>query len=161
MNSFGPVIGIDRGASFTDFGVVHNNTLSETRSLKGRDWESIADVYRQLMKNHKAAQSVFTGSRAGMPDRLAKAVQIIPEIDAIGFGGATLAARDDCIVASIGTGAAIVLVGKVAANRYIRNIVNLVAKLYQTTYIFPENPGYATVYGAALQFRHHRTQVAT
>jgi type II pantothenate kinase len=274
MNSFGPVIGIDRGASFTDFGVVHNNTLSETRSLKGRDWESIADVYRQLKKNHKAAQSVFTGSRAGMPDRLAKAVQIIPEIDAIGFGGATLAARDDCIVASIGTGAAIVhfkdkhathvggtgvgggtikglgsllcntedpveieklalkgnagrmnltisdlgyeavsflgadvtasnfaavdsrrkedlaagilslvgetvgiltsvcareagcpqaivLVGKVAANRYIRNTVNLVAKLYQTTYIFPENPGYATVYGAALQFRHHRAQVAT
>jgi type II pantothenate kinase len=54
---------------------------------------------------------------------------------------------------------AIVLVGKVAANRYIQTIINQVARLYQTAYSFPENPGYATVYGAVMKFKHDSTQV--
>jgi len=48
----------------------------------------------------------------------------------------------------------IVMVGKVAENRFIRQVLNLVGKLYQTTFIFPENPGYATAYGAALKYRY-------
>ena len=37
-----------------------------------------------------------------------KEVQLISEIDAIGFGGSALAQYSDCIVVSIGTGTAIV-----------------------------------------------------
>jgi len=48
----------------------------------------------------------------------------------------------------------IVMVGKVAGNQFIRHVLELVGKLYQTTFIFPPNPGHATVYGAALKYRH-------
>jgi len=47
----------------------------------------------------------------------------------------------------------IIMVGKVAENQFIRQVLNLVGKLYRTTFIFPENPGYATVYGAAVKYR--------
>ena len=265
MDSTGPVIGIDRGASFTDFAVVEKEELIETHCVPGRDWQPILDVYRQLSRDHRANHSVFTGSGGGMPEELASQVQIVAEIDAIGFGGAGLAGQDDCIVASIGTGTAIVhykngqsthvggtgvgggtikglakllcdledpveidklalngsagamnltisdlgydmvsflgadmtasnfaavnssrredlaagilslvgetvgiitslcareagcpqsivAVGKVADSQFIRNTLELVGKLYQTGFIFPEYPGYATVYGAA---RHY------
>ena len=54
----------------------------------------------------------------------------------------------------------IVLVGKVAENRFIRRVLKLVGKLYQTTFIFPENPGYATVFGAALKYRYDMNKKA-
>jgi hypothetical protein len=47
----------------------------------------------------------------------------------------------------------IVIGGKVAQNRFIRHTLELVGKLYQTRFVFPENPGYATVYGAAMKFK--------
>ena len=262
MESIGPVIGIDRGASFTDFAVVDQSKLIQTQSINGREWEPILDIYRQLSKNYRATHIVFTGSGGGMPEELADQVQIVAEIDAIGFGGAGLAEQKDCIVASIGTGTAIVhyknnqsahvggtgvgggtikglakllcdledpveidqlalkgnasamnltisdlgydmvsflgadmtasnfaavnssrkedlaagilslagetvgiitslcareagcpkaivAAGKVADSQFIRNTLELVGKLYQTAFIFPENPGFATVYGAA------------
>lgn len=273
MESIGPVIGIDRGASYTDFAVVKNKELIETHSLQGRDWKPILDVYRRLGKNHRTGHSVFTGSGGGMPEELADQVQIVGEIDAIGFGGAGLAGQQDCIVACIGTGTAIVhfknnqtvhvggtgvgggtikglakllcgtedpieidrlalkgnassmnltisdlgydmvsflgadmtasnfaavnssrredlaagvlslvgetvgiitslcareagcprsivTVGKVAGSQFIRNTLELVGKLYQTTFIFTENPGFATVYGATRQYMQtfHKTE---
>jgi type II pantothenate kinase len=48
----------------------------------------------------------------------------------------------------------IVMVGKVVQNQFIRHTLNLVGKLYQTTFIFPDDPGYATVYGAAIKYRY-------
>jgi type II pantothenate kinase len=48
----------------------------------------------------------------------------------------------------------IVMVGKVAQNQFIRQVLILVGKLYQTTFIFPDNPGHATVYGAAAKYRY-------
>jgi len=54
----------------------------------------------------------------------------------------------------------IVIVGKVAENRFIRRVLKLVGKLYQTTFIFPENPGYATVYGAAVKYRYDMSKKA-
>ena len=48
----------------------------------------------------------------------------------------------------------IVMVGKVAQSPYIRQILNLVGKLYQTRFHYPDNPGFATVYGAALKYRY-------
>ena len=269
MKSIGPVIGIDRGASFTDFAVVRHRKIEATFSLKGRDWESILDAYDQLQKTHTVAHTVFTGAAGGMPKKLTEKVHVIAEIDAVGFGGAALADQDDCIVASIGTGTAIVhftndqathvggtgigggtinglasllcgtenpeeietlalggdasqlnltisdlgyemvsflgaevtasnfaavksdqkedlaaailslvgetvgiitslcareagcpqaivTVGKVASSGYIRNVLNLVSKLYQTTFIFPNHPGYATVFGAVLHYLHTR-----
>jgi type II pantothenate kinase len=262
-----PIIGIDRGASFSDFCVVKSGHLVDTMSIEKRDWESITDLCDRLLTTYKTEHVVFTGSAAHMPARLKKKIQIIPEIDAIGFGGATAADHSECIVACMGTGTAIVhfkdkiskhvggtgvgggtikglasllfniedplkveslamrgetsqtnltisdlgyesvsflgadmtasnfaavksrkiedlaagilslvaetvgiiasicgreagcpdkivMVGKTAQSQFIRNILNRVGKLYNTTFIFPNNPGYATVYGAAMKYQH-------
>ena len=262
-----PIIGIDRGASFTDFAVIESGSLVETLSVEKRDWQSIADTYDRLTDRHQTHHTVFTGSTADMPAGIKKEVQLISEIDAIGFGGSALANYSDCIVVSIGTGTAIVhfsehgarhvggtglgggtikglssiicglddplqieaqalkgnpskinltisdlgyeglsflgsdvtasnfadvkskktedmaagimrlvgetvgiiasicarefkcldrivVVGKVANSQFIRHIIDLVGKLYQTQFTFPENPGYATVYGAIVKYMH-------
>ena len=262
-----PTIGIDRGASFTDFAVIESGSLVETLSIERRDWQSITKAYYRLTDRYQTHRTVFTGSTAGMPAKMKNQVQMIPEIDAIGFGGSTLANYTDCIVVSIGTGTAIVhfseqstrhvggtgvgggtikglssiicglddplkiealalkgnsskinlnisdlgyeglsflgadmtasnfadvkskktedlaagilrlvgetvgilasicarefkcpdrivIVGKVANSQFIRHTIGLVGKLYQTQFTFPENPGYATVYGAAIKFNY-------
>jgi len=264
-----PTIGIDRGASFTDFAVIESGDLVETLSIEKRDWDSIAGTYDHLSARCQNHHTVFTGSTADMPARLKKEVQLISEIDAIGFGGSALANYSDCIVVSIGTGTAIVhfsehgvrhvggtglgggtikglasiicgledplqiearaltgdpskinltlsdlgyeglsfldaamtasnfaavksnkpedmaagilrlvgetigiiasicalefkcpdrivTVGKVAGSPFIRHTLDLVAKLYQAHFTFPENPGYATAYGAAVKFNYDR-----
>ena len=260
-----PIIGIDRGASFTDFAVIESGSLVETLSVEKRDWQSIEKAFDRLIERYQTDQIVFTGSTADMPAKIKKEAQIIPEIDAIGFGGSALANYTDCIVVSIGTGTAIVhfsensarhvggtglgggtikglssiicrlddplqietraakgdpskinltisdlgyeglsflgadmtasnfaaiksnkpddmaaailrlvgetvgiiasmcarefkcqdrivIVGKVAHSQFIRHTIDLVGKLYQTQFTFPKNPGYATVYGAAVKF---------
>lgn len=261
------VISIDRGASFTDFGVVKSSRLIETISIESRDWADIEQAYQRLKSKYTRAHSVFTGSANGMPSAMESLIQIIPEIDAIGFGGAALSGCRECLVASAGTGTAIVhfshdrckhvggtavgggtikglatlicglddpaaiekmalqgdsskvnltisdlgyedisflgsdvtagnlaavnskkiedlaagilclvgetigiiaslcarehkcqenivVVGKVAGNKYIRHTLDLVGTLYQTKFIFPDNPGYATVFGAAIKYLH-------
>jgi len=261
-----PIIGIDRGASFTDFAVVDFDGLREIFSIENRDWENIRTAYERLITKYQTRHIVFSGSVTGMPTSMKDTITIIAEIDAIGFGGAALANCSECIVVSMGTGSAIVhfannsaehlggsgvgggtikglsslicglndpsqietlalkgnaselnltisdlgyeqisflgadmtasnfadikskriedqaaailnlvgetvgiiasicarsvdcrdhiiMVGKVAENQYIRQVLNLVGKLYRTTFIFPENPGYATVYGAAVKYR--------
>jgi type II pantothenate kinase len=262
-----PIIGIDRGASFTDFAVVDADGLREIFSLENRAWESISAAYERLITKYQTRHIVFSGSATGMPMSMKNTITIIAEIDAIGFGGAALADCSECVVVSMGTGSAIVhfannstehlggsgvgggtikglsalicgledpsqiealalkgnaselnltisdlgyeqisflgadmtasnfadlkskkvedqaaaildlvgetvgiiasicarsvdcrdhivMVGKVAENQFIRQVLNLVGKLYQTTFIFPENPGYATVYGAAVKYRY-------
>ena len=262
-----PIIGIDRGASFTDFAVVDADGLREIFSLENRAWESISAAYERLITKYQTRHIVFSGSATGMPMAMKNTITIIAEIDAIGFGGAALADCSECVVVSMGTGSAIVhfannstehlggsgvgggtikglsalicglddpsqiealalkgnaselnltisdlgyeqisflgadmtasnfadlkskkiedqtaaildlvgetvgiiasicarsvncrdhivMVGKVAENRFIRQVLNLVGKLYQTTFIFPENPGYATVYGATVKYRY-------
>jgi type II pantothenate kinase len=260
-----PVIGIDRGASFTDFGVFKHNNLIETLSIEKRDWKNIEKIYNRLIDKYHTSHTVFTGSVTDMPAAMKQELHVIPEIDAIGFGGAALADCSKCIVVSMGTGSAIVqfsnnrakhvggsgvgggtikglsslicgldnplqvealalkgnasklnltiadlgyeelsflgsdvtasnfadlkskkvedlaaailrlvgetvgiiasicarehncrehivMVGKVSSNQFIQNVLNMVGKLYQTRFLFPENPGYATVYGAALKY---------
>jgi type II pantothenate kinase len=262
-----PIIGIDRGASFTDFAVVDSDGLRDIFSIENRDWESIGTAYERLITKYQTAHIVFSGSVTGMPTSMKKSITFIAEIDAIGFGGAALADCSECVVVSMGTGSAIVhfannsaehlggsgvgggtikglsslicglndpsqiealalkgnasklnltisdlgyeqisflgadmtasnfadikskkiedqaaaildlvgetvgiiasicarsvdcrdhiiMVGKVAKNQFIQQVLNLVGKLYQTTFIFPENPGYATVYGAAVKYRY-------
>jgi len=264
-----PTIGIDRGASFTDFAVIESGRLGETLSIEKRDWQSITSTYDRITDQYPNHRTVFTGSSAGMPDRMKKEAQMIPEIDAIGFGGSTLAHYSECIVVSIGTGTAIVhfskqgarhvggtgmgggtikglssvicdlddplqieaqalkgnpskinltiadlgyeglsfldsdmtasnfadinsnkpadmtagilrlvgetvgiiasicarefkcqdrvvIVGKVANSQFIRHTIDLVGKLYQTQFTYPDNPGYATVYGAVMKYNHDR-----
>jgi type II pantothenate kinase len=261
----GIILGIDRGASFTDFGVVADGRLIAGESLERRDWAIIGGTFERLCAAHGAGHMVFTGSAAGMPSTMKERAQIVSEIDAIGFGGAALARCRECLVVSAGTGTAIVhfkdgvakhvggtgvgggtikglctlicdmedpnaieehalrghsskvnltlaelgydglsflgadvtasnfaalqsrrtedlcaatlslvgetigivaslcarelncrerivMVGKVSRNRYIRRTLELVGKLYQTTFLFPENPGYATVFGAAMKY---------
>ncbi len=260
------IIGIDRGATFTDFAVIEDGRLTNTTSVETRDWQAIGEAYEQLRARYPTDHIVFSGSAAGMPQALKKQVHSIAEIEAIGFGGAALAGCRECIVVSMGTGTAIihfadnsarhvggtgvgggtikglcslicglqdpariealalqgdycrlnltladlgyeglsflgaemtasnfaalksrqtedlaaavldlvaetvgiiasicareancpdriVMVGKVAGNQFIRRVLELVGKLYQTTFIFPSNPGHATVYGAALKYR--------
>jgi type II pantothenate kinase len=264
-----PTIGIDRGASFTDFAVIESGGLLKTLSIEKRDWQSIVKVYDRLAHQFQKHHTVFTGSTENMPPGLKSKAQIISEIDAIGFGGSALANYSDCVVASIGTGTAIVhfadnasrhvggtgvgggtikglssiicgledplqieamaqkgnpskinltisdlgyeglsflgsdmtasnfadiksnmaedmaaailrlvgetvgiiaslcarefncrnrivMVGKVANSQFIRHTIDLVGKLYETTFTFPENPGHATVYGAAKKFEYDR-----
>ena len=261
------IIGIDRGASFTDFGVVESKRLIDSLSLEKRDWNSICNTYDRLAEKYQTDHVVFSGSVAEMPAELKKKIQVIPEIDAVGFGGATLAVLNECIVVSMGTGTAvvhfadnqvrhvggtgvgggtikglasllcniedpgeiearamqgnaahlnltisdlgyenisflgsdmtasnfadiksnkpedlaagilrlvgetvgiiasicarefkcrnrIVVVGKVANSQFIRHIIDLVGKLYQTQFTFPDNPGYASVYGAVVKYMH-------
>ena len=263
------IIAIDRGASFTDFGVVSRVGLEKTISLEKRDWKSIAEIYDDLNAIYRTNQAVFSGCAAGMPDKIRAHTNIISEIDAIGFGGAALAGCSECIVVSMGTGSAIVhfadsrarhvggtgvgggtikglaslicgvddpleiealalkgnasktsltiadlgyeeisflgadmtasnfarvqtdsredlaagilrlvgetvgiiasicaresncrdhivMVGKVAGNQFIRQVLELVGKLYGTQFHFPKDPGLATVYGAALKYQYDR-----
>lgn len=266
-SSNAPIIGIDRGASFTDFAVIDSKGIKEVSSIENRDWQSIGKSYEVLVKKYRTRHLVFTGSANGMPTAMKDIITNVAEIDAIGFGGAALANCSECIVVSMGTGSAIihfsenssthlggsgvgggtiqglgalicglddpsqleilalkgnasnlnltvsdlgyeqisflgadmtasnfanvksdriedqaaaildlvgetvgiiasicarsvncrdhiVMVGKVAQNKFIRQVLNLVGKLYQTTFIFPDNPGYATVYGAAVKYRY-------
>jgi len=259
------IIAIDRGASFTDFAVIESNRLVEKLSIEKRDWASITSTYDRLTVQYHNHHTVFTGSDAAMPRRMNRKARIIPEIDAIGFGGSALAGYSDCIVVSIGTGTAIVhfsdksarhvagtgmgggtirglsslicgldeplqiesqaqkgnpakvnltisdlgyrglsflgsdmtasnfadvksnkpadlaagilrlvgetvgiiasicarefdcqdrivIVGKVANSQFIRQTIDLVGKLYQAQFTFPNDPGYATVYGAAMKY---------
>ena len=265
-----PTIGIDRGASFTDFAVIESGSLLNTLSIEKRDWQSIVEAYGRLSDQFQRDHTVFTGSTAGMPPGLKTKAQIISEIDAIGFGGSALANYSDCVVASIGTGTAIVhfadnsaqhvggtgvgggtikglssiicdlddplqieakaqkgnpskinltisdlgyeelsflgsemtasnfadvnsnkpedlaagilrlvgetigiiasmcarefkcrdrivIVGKVANSHFIRHTIELVGQLYGTEFTFPDNPGYATAYGAAMKFEYDRS----
>lgn len=271
MRSFSDktIIAIDRGASFTDFGVVSPGGLEKTLSLEKRDWKTIVGIYEDLNAAYPTDHAVFSGCATGMPDDIQARTSVIAEIDAIGFGGAALAGCSDCIVVSMGTGSAvvhfsdhrarhvggtgvgggtikglaslicgsddpleieslalkgnasktsltiadlgyeeisflgadmtasnfarvqtnsredlaagilrlvaetvgiiasicaresncrdrIVMVGKVAGNRFIRQVLELVGKLYGTKFLFPEQPGIATVYGAALKYRYDR-----
>jgi type II pantothenate kinase len=263
------IIGIDRGASFTDFAIVESGRLTQTFSLEDRSWPAIRSAYEDLSAKYKTDHVVFSGCAAGMPDALQGRISVVAEIDAIGWGGAALAESSECVVVCMGTGTAvvhfanntarhvggsgvgggtirglaslicgvddpqqietlalngdaanlnltisdlgyaeisflgadmtasnfasvkskkpadlaagilrlvgetvgiiasicareadcrenIVMVGKVAGNRYIQDVLNLVGKLYQTRFHFPDNPGYATVYGAALKYQHDR-----
>lgn len=262
-----PIIGIDRGASFTDFAVVETGRLKQMFSLESRDWKKIRTSCARLCAEHQAEHIVFSGCANGMPDAMRDHIHVVDEIDAIGFGGAALAGSSNCLVVSVGTGTAmvhysdnstrhvggsgvgggtikglatlicglddplqidamamkgsasnlnlmisdlgyeeisflggdmtasnfasiksrkkedlaagimclvgetvgiiasicarevscrtrIVMVGKVVNSSYIRQILNLVGDLYQTRFLYPQNPGYATVYGAALKYQH-------
>lgn len=265
-----PTIAIDRGASCTDFAVIDSENLLKTISIEKRDWQSIVTTYNRLADRYPEHRTIFTGSTAGMPDGLKGKTRTVSEIDAIGFGGSTLANYSDCIVASIGTGTAIVhfadhaarhvggtgigggtikglssimcdmvdplqieeqaqkgnpskinmtisdlgyeglsflgsemtasnfadvqssktedlaagilrlvgetvgiiasmcarefkcqdrivIVGKVANSQFIRHTIDLVGNLYETKFTFPDNPGYATVYGAAVKDLYDRS----
>lgn len=266
-----PIIGIDRGASFTDFAIVEGGRLKETFSIENRNWETISSSHARLSDKYKTDHLVFSGCATGMPADMQNRINVIAEIDAIGFGGAALANCDNCVVVSMGTGTAIVhfanniakhvggsgvgggtikglgalicslddplqlnalamqgsasnlnltisdlgyeeisflgadmtasnfaavkskapedlaagilrlvgetvgiiasvcaresncresivMVGKVAGSAYIRQVLDLVGKLYQTTFLYPANPGYATVYGAALNYRYDQAK---
>jgi type II pantothenate kinase len=263
------IIGIDRGASFTDFGVVQKNRLIHSECLETRDWKHIERMYGRLAARYPTPHVVFTGSAADMPERIRREAVDIPEIDAIGLGGAVAAGRKECVVVSMGTGTAvvhvapsgcrhvggtgmgggtirglaslicgtddpleiesmamkgrakqvnltisdlgyeaisflgadmtasnfaalrspskedlaaailslagetvgivasicarearcsqaIVVVGKVAANAFIRQTLELVGRLYRTSFLFPDHPGFATVFGAAVKYRLDR-----
>ena len=65
-----PTIGIDRGASFTDFAVIESGSLAETLSIEKRDWQSITDTYKRMTDRYHNHRTVFTGSFAGMPAQI-------------------------------------------------------------------------------------------
>jgi N-methylhydantoinase A/oxoprolinase/acetone carboxylase beta subunit len=56
-----PIIGIDRGASFTDFAVVDSDGLKEIFCIENRDWESIRTAYERLITRYQTRHIVFSG----------------------------------------------------------------------------------------------------
>lgn len=259
------IIGIDRGASFADFAVVRNNALVDHLSIETRDWKEIGAALQKIQGKYPTRHISFSGAVADMPADLKRQVVDVPEIEAIGLGGAGLAGCETCLVVSMGTGSAmvhvdhdtarhvggtgvgggtikglgklicsiddvlhleklalngsaagmnmtigdlgmadlsflpadatvsnfagiksgrqedkaagilslvaetigiiasvcareagcsdsIVAVGKVAANQHIRHTLGRVGILYQTKFIFPQNAGCATAYGAAIKY---------
>ena len=103
-----PIIGIDRGATYTDFAIVESGRLKETFSLENRGWDAISSACARLKAEYQSDRIVFSGCATGMPAAMQERVNVIAEIDAIGFGGAALAKASDCVVVSMGTGTAIV-----------------------------------------------------
>lgn len=259
------IIGIDRGASFTDVAVVRDNTLVDHLSIETRNWPEISAALEKLKEKYPTGRIAFSGASTDMPLALKEQVVDVPEIESIGIGGAALAGCETCLVISMGTGSAmvhvnqgtakhvggtgvgggtikglaklicnvedvhqleelalkgsaagmnmtigdlgladlsflsadatvsnfagiksdrqedkaagilslvaetigiiaslcalhagcgnsIVAVGKVAANQHIRHTLGRVGNLYQTQFLFPEHPGCATAYGAAVKY---------
>ncbi len=103
-----PVIAIDRGASFADFAIVQEGRLVDYLSVETRDWDAIDLTLKQIREKHQTDQLVFTGASSQMPSEIEKQVVVVPEIEAIGFGGGALAGLDTCLVISMGTGSAMV-----------------------------------------------------
>lgn len=102
------IIGIDRGASFTDFAVVRDRTFIDHLSIETRDWQEIAAALETIQKSHLPYGIAFSGAVTGMPADLKNQVVEVPEIESIGLGGAALAGCETCLVISMGTGSAMV-----------------------------------------------------
>ncbi|MBW2175594.1 MAG: hypothetical protein JRH03_01320 [Deltaproteobacteria bacterium] len=103
-----PVIGIDRGASFTDFAVVRDRTLVDQLSIETRDWIKIGKALDQIRTQNPTGHLAFSGASSGMPPHIKKQVVVVPEIESIGLGGAIMAGCRTCLVVSMGTGSAMV-----------------------------------------------------
>jgi len=110
------IIGIDRGASFTDFAVVQNKSLVDHLSIETRGWPEIRAALEKIQGKYPTSRIAFSGASTDMPLYLKEQVVNVPEIDAIGLGGATLADCNTCLVISMGTGSAMVHVNKGTAN---------------------------------------------
>jgi type II pantothenate kinase len=262
------IIGIDRGASFTDFAVVTKMSFIDHLSIETRQWPEINAALEKIREKYPTGHVAFSGAVTGMPADLKETIAEVPEIESIGRGGAALAGCETCLVASMGTGSAmvhvdrgrakhmggtgvgggtikglaklicntedvhlleklaldgsaagmnmtigdlgladlsflpadatvsnfagiksdsqkdkaagilslvaetigiiaslcareagcrnsIVAVGKVAANRHIRHTLGRVGDLYQTRFLFPDHPGCATAYGAAIEYMNN------
>ena len=70
-----PIIGIDRGASFTDFAIVESGRLKETFSLENRSWKAISSTYARLSAKYQTDHIVFSGCATGMPDAMREHLQ--------------------------------------------------------------------------------------
>ncbi len=102
------IIGVDRGASFTDFAVVRETTLIDHLSVETRDWTEIESTLHQVRKTHPTKHVAFSGASTDMPSKIKDQVVEVPEIESIGLGGASLAGCRNCLVVSMGTGSAMV-----------------------------------------------------
>ncbi len=72
-----PIIGIDRGASFTDFAVVDSDGFREMLSIENRGWESIRAAYEPLITKYQTQHIVFSGSANGMPTSMKNTITIM------------------------------------------------------------------------------------
>lgn len=106
------VIGIDRGASFTDFAVVRDTSLLDHLSVESRNWPEIGTALEEILGKYPTAPIAFSGSATDMPADLKKRVVEVAEIESIGLGGAALAGLETCLVISMGTGSAMVHVDR-------------------------------------------------
>ena len=48
-----PIIGIDRGASFSDFAIIDSGRLIETFSLENRSWKAISSAFARLNRKYQ------------------------------------------------------------------------------------------------------------
>jgi len=110
------IIGIDRGASFTDLAVVQDKSLVDHLSIEARGWPEIRAALERIQGKYPTSRIAFSGASADMPLALKEQVVTVPEVESIGCGGATLAGCKTCLVISMGTGSAIVHVDKGRSN---------------------------------------------
>ncbi len=110
------IIGIDRGASFTDLAVVQEKSLVDHLSIEARGWLEISAAFEKIQEKYPTSRIAFSGASSDMPINLKEQVVNVPEIESIGLGGATLAGCKTCLVISMGTGSAMVHMDKGTAN---------------------------------------------
>ena len=196
-----PTIGIDRGASFTDFAVIESGSLGETLSIG--TGTAIVHFSEQGARHVggtgmgggtiKGLSSVICGledplqieaqAQKGNPSRINLTISDLgyeglsfldsdmtasnfahiqsktPEDMAAGIlrlVGETVGIIASLCAREFNCPDRVVVVSKVANSQFIRNTIDLVGKLYQTQFTYPENAGHATVYGAVMKFNHDR-----
>jgi len=110
------IIGIDRGASFTDLAVVQDKSLVDHLSIEARGWPEIGAALEKIQGKYPTRRIAFSGASTDMPLDLKVQVVNVPEIESIGLGGATLAGCKTCLVISMGTGSAMVHVDQGTAS---------------------------------------------
>lgn len=104
------VLGLDLGSSFTDFVVLEENEVRQSKSVlsNGLDLESELKALDlsgvQLIKATGCYARNLAGELTGLP------VKKVDEIQAIGLGGQTLSGLDQALTVSIGSGTCLVSV---------------------------------------------------
>ncbi len=105
------ILGIDFGISTTDVALVRGCKPIKTFHLETR---SQAALKKALRKNkidlEKVEHIVVTGANRSLKKVLGKKFSRVGEIDAIGFGGVTIANSKSALVVSMGTGTCMVSV---------------------------------------------------
>ncbi|MDO8624802.1 MAG: hypothetical protein Q7R47_01870 [Candidatus Diapherotrites archaeon] len=103
----GMELGIDFGGSFTDCVVLDQKKVVFSHSIRSNEFD-FGILNKQLAEKGFSSEKAFVTGRKKELDELG--AQYVDEISAIGRGASSLCRLEDCVVASVGTGTALVAV---------------------------------------------------